>query len=156
MDSYRMNNDSLPSNSRIAIVGSRRFPNRQIVADYVKSLPKNSTVISGGARGVDTWAEQAAQDLGLPILTFQADWKSLGKRAGPLRNAQIVSQADRVVAFWDMTSRGTLNTLVLAHEENLPIDIYGPQGQKVTIDQALQAAHDLGVVASIEKARKGP
>ena len=67
----------------------------------------------------------------------------------------IVSHADHVVAFWDMTSRGTLNTLVLAHEKKLPIDIYGPQGQKITIDKALQAAHDLGVVASIEKERKG-
>lgn len=42
---------------RVAIIGSRRFPYPIVVVDFVRSLPAGTVVVSGGAPGVDSWAE---------------------------------------------------------------------------------------------------
>lgn len=99
---------------KIAIVGSRAYQNRQQVIDYVNALPEDTVVISGGARGVDTWAEYAARMRGLEVRIFPANWARYGKQAGYLRNVQIVEAADTVVAFWDGVSSGTLHSMKIA------------------------------------------
>lgn len=45
---------------RVGIVGSRRRSDRDSVARLVKSLKRTDIVVSGGCRGVDTWAIQEA------------------------------------------------------------------------------------------------
>ncbi len=77
-----------------------------------------------------------------------ADWDRLGRKAGPIRNAQIVFNADRVVAFWDGKSRGTLNTVVQADRAGLPVELYDSNGGRVPIGLWREAAARLGVVAS--------
>lgn len=99
---------------KVAIVGSRDFPRPDWVKSYVARMPDGWTVVSGGARGVDTWAEDAARARGLAVEVFPANWERHGKAAGPLRNRQIVDAADWVVAFWDGRSRGTASTMALA------------------------------------------
>lgn len=139
---------------RIAIIGSRNFPAPQLVEAYVASLPDDTIVVSGGAKGVDSWAVQAAEDRGLEVKVFDADWAKFGAKAGPIRNTSIIASSDHVVAFWDRKSRGTLNSLVLASEGALPMTIFDPDGIEVSIAEALEAARRTGVVASIEKARR--
>ena len=46
---------------KIAIIGSRTFSNLALVHAYVQQLHQEDIVISGGAAGPDTEAEQAAQ-----------------------------------------------------------------------------------------------
>jgi hypothetical protein len=106
---------------RVAVVGSRDFPNPDVVAAYVRLLPRDTVIVSGGARGVDQWAEEAAQRYGLQTKIFHADWEGLGHRAGPIRNAEIVAVADRLDAFWNGQSRGTLNTILSAQAAGLSI-----------------------------------
>ncbi len=96
---------------RVAIVGSRDYPDIDHVLAYVRLLPPESVVVSGGARGVDEAAEAAALECGHRVESIAADWKNRGRRAGPERNAKVVERADRVVAFWDGKSRGTLDTI---------------------------------------------
>lgn len=139
---------------RIAIVGSRDFSAPDVVADYVATLPKDSIVLSGGAKGVDSWAEQAALAHGLKVQIFEADWQNLGAKAGPIRTEMITANADQVTAFWNRKSRGTLNMLFLARESGLPVKIYDAEKNEVSMAIAMQAAQDLGVIASIEKARR--
>jgi hypothetical protein len=110
-------------------------------------------VVSGGARGVDEWAEAEARDQGLEVVVFEADWKTLGRKAGPLRNQDIIAHADQLTAFWDGKSRGTLNTIVLAAERALPITIFDAKGNRVHLDCAMEAAKSSGVVASIQRGR---
>lgn len=133
----------------IAIVGSRSYPRPDLVQAYVAALPEGCAVVSGGAPGVDSTAEAAARTAGLETVVFRADWEGLGRRAGPIRNEQIIQRADRVVAFWDGRSRGTLNALVLAERAVLPIQIFGPQGEAIPLAAALEAAQELGVYKSI-------
>ncbi len=108
---------------KIAIVGSRDFKPLDRVRDYVKALPAGSIVISGGARGVDSAAEEAAKEAHLTTFIFPADWNQFGKRAGYLRNIDIVNAADKVVAFWDRTSRGTKHSMDLAVKAGKPLEV---------------------------------
>ena len=133
----------------VAIVGSKNYLRQELVEAYVVALPANSVVVSGAAAGVDTFAEEAAKARGLETFIFHADWEKLGRRAGPIRNEQIIAHADRVVAFWNGRSRGTLNSLVLATRASLPIEIYGPDGEMVELERALTVARESGVYASI-------
>lgn len=137
---------------RIAIVGSRNFQNAELVTSFVRSLPLETTIVSGGARGADQWAEQAAKLFGLQTQVFHADWDNLGRRAGPIRNARIVAEADRLVAFWNGRSRGTLNTILSARAAGLPVEIFDETGAKVEIASALAVAEENGVAASWAKA----
>lgn len=96
---------------KIAIVGSRAYKNLRKVQQYVERLPKDTIVISGGAIGVDRIAERAAQRLGLKVMIFPAEWDKHGKMAGMIRNSQIVEECDELVAFWDMKSNGTRDSI---------------------------------------------
>ncbi len=140
--------------TQIAIVGSRSYPRPDLVEAFVADLPDDTVVISGGARGADTFAEEAARTRGLKTLVFHADWENLGRRAGPIRNEQIIAHCDRVVAFWDGRSRGTLNSLVLASRAKLPIEIFGPDGERVDLRQALGCAEKQGVFKAIAAGEK--
>lgn len=80
-------------------------------------------MISGGASGVDTAAADAARARGLDVIVFQPMWGVYGKSAGYKRNIQIVEASDRVVAFWDGTSKGTQHSINIAKEKNKPVEI---------------------------------
>ena len=111
---------------KVAIIGSREWADYEMVRDYVYSLDEDDTVISGGARGVDQFAEIYARERGLAVIIFQADWDRLGRRAGMIRNHDIINEADRVVAFWDGKSTGTQHSLRLAAEAKKPVLIFRP------------------------------
>ncbi len=111
---------------RVAIVGSRNYPRPEKVAEYVRNLPKDTCVISGGAAGVDTWAENAAKFHHLDTLIFRARWDLHGRAAGMIRNQDIVDTAERFVAFWDGASRGTADSIARAHACGIPVEVVGP------------------------------
>lgn len=101
---------------KIAIVGSRLYPDMEAVDYFVSMLPKGTTVISGEAPGVDTQAKEAAVARGLMYVGYRAQWLVYGRRAGAIRNAFMVEDADIVVAFWDGHSKGTKITMDMARE----------------------------------------
>lgn len=134
---------------RVAIVGSRRFPALWLVRAFIADLPPGTIVVSGGASGVVTAAAEAAKDRSLSVVEYHADWDGLGRKAGPIRNHRIVMDADRIVAFWDGVSRGTLNSVRIAHDLGKPVQIIDADGQAVTLTQALSAASALKVRGAI-------
>ena len=112
----------------IAIVGSRVFPPtdetrwRSRIADLIGVLNADvdACVVTGGAPGVDTWAEELANERGLRVAVVRPS------RRGPhfagdyfKRNRVIVRGGEVVVAFWNGTSRGTLDSI------NAAIDFHG-------------------------------
>jgi hypothetical protein len=115
---------------RVAIVGSRDWPYPQLVTEYVNRLPVGALVISGGARGADTAAEEAAkarEDLPAPMV-HKAAWRrcdgSVDRGAGHKRNATIVVACDRLAAFWWRESPGTGHSVELAQEAGKPVEIW--------------------------------
>jgi hypothetical protein len=68
-------------------------------------------LIHGGAKGADSIAGLWAAQRNIRVDVFKADWKALGKRAGPVRNARMLFEGkpDLVVAF--PGGIGTLNMI---------------------------------------------
>ena len=111
---------------RVAVVGSRGFSDREkLFADLDRARGEwgDFEVVSGGARGADSLAEEWALARGLPVRVFPADWNRWGKSAGFRRNRTIVENAEVLIAFWDGESRGTANTIDIAREAGLPVFI---------------------------------
>jgi len=103
--------------AKIGIVGSRRRKCRDEVVALVDSLPQDTVVISGGCRGVDAWAEEAARARGLevvvhlPKLPENGDYLEICK-AYYARNRLIVEDSDMLYAFVSGDRRGgTENTV---------------------------------------------
>ena len=80
-----------------------------------------SRIVSGGAPGADTLAALYAEQRGLPLTVFPADWQRHGRAAGMLRNSQIVAAATMVLAFWDGESAGTADTIAKTKEAGKPL-----------------------------------
>ena len=105
---------------KLAIIGSRNCPRIDIGA-YLKNIPE--TIISGGAKGVDTYAREYAQKHNLTLIEFLPEYDKYGRGAPLVRNKLIIDNCDCVLAFWDGKSRGTKFTLDYAREKNKPIKI---------------------------------
>ena len=84
---------------RVGIVGIQEY----ITA--ARLSPK--LVITGGASGIDTDGRNWAVDRGIPHLVCPANWEDLGKRAGPIRNAEMADHADHLLLIWDGKSKGS-------------------------------------------------
>lgn len=112
---------------RIAVVGSREYTDLNRVRKAIMSFPEDTLVISGGARGVDSMAVMAAKERGLQKpLVHPAEWDRYGRRrAGYLRNIDIVIDAEFVVAFWDGKSPGTRSTIDIAEKLKRKVYIIG-------------------------------
>lgn len=114
---------------KVAIVGSRKYPDEREVRVFVALLALEDpelVVISGGAKGVDTWAESEAQRCGVPIELYLPHW-AMGKAAGLMRNREIAQVCDRMVAFWDGTSTGTKHAIFVASSEfKKPVEVRRP------------------------------
>ena len=83
---------------KVAIVGTRTYPDLEQVRDFVRQLSPDDIVISGGAKGVDETAEDEARKLGMEVISVTPEWDKYGRRAGLMRNDIIVGMADSVVA----------------------------------------------------------
>ena len=96
---------------KLAIVGSRGINNIDI-GTYIQEVP--TEIISGGAKGVDTLAAEYAIRNNIKLTEFLPDYKRYGRGTPIIRNSQIVESCDKLIAFWDGKSRGTLSSINLA------------------------------------------
>lgn len=113
--------------NHFAIVGTRSFCDLKLVATITETLCRDYpdiTVVSGGAVGPDDVSEKVAKRMNRKTLIFKPNWAQYGKRAGFLRNEQIIAASDFVVAFWDGKSKGTEHSINLAIKMGKPINIY--------------------------------
>ena len=105
---------------KLAIIGSRSCPPIEIEA-YLKYIP--DTIVSGGAKGADTYAREFAQKHNLQLIEFLPDYEKYGRGAPLVRNKLIVEECDCLIAFWDGKSRGTKFTIDFAKQQGKPIKI---------------------------------
>jgi len=105
---------------KVGIVGSRRRIDKENIYKLVDSLKKEDIVVSGGCKGVDSWAEERAKERGLNTIIFKPKldgcneyWKYV--QAYYSRNKQIAEESDVIYAFVssDRTG-GTENTIKYA------------------------------------------
>lgn len=114
---------------RVAIVGSRQRADRQLVRAAVAALPPGSVVISGGARGPDTWAVESAREHDLEVVVHLPDLEGAATsfevtRRYYARNQRLVDDCQRVIAFVSPDRRGgTEDTIRRARRAGKPIEV---------------------------------
>lgn len=118
---------------RILITGSRDWTDQRLIEaaiveamvfgkDWPRIVP---TIIHGGARGADSMADGVAIRRNLKQEAHPADWGQYGKRAGFIRNAEMVkSGADICLAFIKNESKGATMCADLAEKAGIPTRRY--------------------------------
>lgn len=105
-----------------AIIGSRDFNDYDLLVNILSNF-QITKIVSGGARGADSLARRYANENNIELQEFLPDWNKYGKKAGFIRNKDIVINADYVIAFWDCLSKGTLSSINIAKQNNIKIKI---------------------------------
>jgi len=121
---------------RLLVCGSRDWKNKNIIAAYIEQISKRDTgvkcVIEGGASGADIIGRVVAQELKIPVITFLANWQKYDKKAGMLRNQQMIDEGkpDFVLAFHNNidASKGTKDMIQRAKKNNIPGCLIGEFG----------------------------
>lgn len=111
---------------RVIIAGGREFQDYRLLAqkcDLFFSRKKPTAILCGGARGADELGKRYGEKHGIPITMYPAKWGKYGKRAGMVRNREMLQDADALVAFWDGQSHGTGNMIEIAKQKGIPIRI---------------------------------
>ena len=80
---------------KIAIVGSRDVTITNI-GEYISDCDE---IVSGGAKGVDSYAAEYAQEQRIKLTEFLPKYEIYGKAAPIIRNKEIVDYADRILVF---------------------------------------------------------
>lgn len=112
---------------KLIIAGSRsiRIPTKE-VNEYVRNWERAfgrlvTSVMTGGAEGVDACGSAWARERFIPVRVYHADWKRYGRAAGPLRNRQMAKVADGLLLVWDGRSKGSESMLKFARDFDLLI-----------------------------------
>jgi len=96
---------------KLGVTGGRSYMNKEHIREVLERI-KFDTLIVGDATGADALAHAWAVENNKNIVRFSAEWGVYGKRAGPMRNAQIVEACDVLLAF--PGGRGTANCVAQA------------------------------------------
>ena len=109
---------------------------------YIENDTTDIEIISGTANGADKLGEKFAQDYGIRVKRFPADWNNLDTKpciiktnqygkynvlAGHNRNERMAKYASKddelgvLIAFWDGKSTGTKNMIKLAEKYKLRV-----------------------------------
>lgn len=111
---------------KVIIAGSRHMVmDKSLVGNAVTLFEalhgRVEVVLSGCCRGIDSAGKAWALGSGYPLEEFPADWKGLGKSAGPRRNHEMAKRADGLILIWNGQSPGSANMLQEAKRQDLKI-----------------------------------
>ena len=108
------------SGERVVVTGGRGFIGRDEIF-YALDDVRPVALASGGATGVDAIAKDYAEARGIPFTEYPADWRTHGRRAGPLRNRTMLDgfKPDLVLAF--PGGRGTADCVRQARAAGIPV-----------------------------------
>ncbi|MBR6651149.1 MAG: DUF2493 domain-containing protein [Clostridia bacterium] len=112
---------------RIVIAGCRNYNDYEqakiFIDNCLREMRKKHTIVivSGCSKGADSIGERYAIENGFEIEKYPADWKSFGRKAGPVRNEQMAKISDLIICFWDGKSKGTKSMISYAkkYEKNI-------------------------------------
>ena len=117
--------------TRLIVCGGRDFADYgffETCMDRLLSYYKEVRLVSGHASGADHFAEKYAEERGIEIEIFSAEWKKYGRAAGPIRNRAMLDYAKEAVpeiaAFWDGKSKGTKDMLKRAQDVGAKTHIF--------------------------------
>lgn len=113
----------------VLICGTRKWPESDAdrveeMLNYLDSEMLFTKVVVGGAKGIDTIAENWARKRNKEVEVYPAQWDKYGKSAGPRRNSQMLEegQPHLVVAFPDLKGgKDTQDMIKKAEAADIPM-----------------------------------
>ena len=116
---------------KILICGGRHFCDYALLESIADNVVKEQVfseieIVSGHCVGADRMGEEYAKRRNYALKVFPAEWKKYGKRAGPIRNKQMIDYIAEfenkiVIAFTSPNTKGTKNTIALAKKANIRV-----------------------------------
>jgi hypothetical protein len=101
---------------RVLITGGRHYSDQDLLEKTLNELHSRhgfTDLMHGDASGADQLAGQWAKSRGISVKAYPADWKNLGRIAGPIRNKKMLDEKpDLLVAF--PGGKGTANMVFYA------------------------------------------
>ena len=112
----------------LIIAGSRDYPRAKVLSilnekkDHI--LDNIYEVVCGMCHGPDLVGKEWAEENGIPVKKFPAEWNKYGKQAGFIRNKAMAEHATMLYAFWDGKSNGTKDMIKQARRINLHVEVF--------------------------------
>lgn len=109
---------------RVLVCGGRDYQQFAIISFVLSAIHKDlavSCLIEGGATGADRIAGIWADKKAVKHERYDADWRTHGKAAGPIRNKRMLEEGkpDLVVAFPGHS--GTANMVMQAQQAGVKV-----------------------------------
>ena len=118
---------------KVIIAGSREFEDYTLLksqCDYYLQNKLNDpyctvVIVSGHARGADSLGERYAREMGLRCDIYPADWKTLGKRAGYVRNEIMAKVSNAAIIFLSAygENKGSQHMIDIAKRDGLNVKV---------------------------------
>ena len=105
---------------KVLIAGSRSVRNFDLSA-YIPA--ETELIISGGAEGMDSIAEQYADSHKISKLILRPRYDLYGRAAPIRRNEAMVDLSDMVIVVWDGVSKGSKHTMTYAKKKNKALQV---------------------------------
>lgn len=121
---------------KVIVAGSRSIEDWMTVHECLSLFNDQiEEVVSGTAIGPDGYGEDWAEERDIPVKRFVPDWKTYGKAAGAIRNAEMGEYADALIAFWDGKSRGTKHMIEYMMKKKKEVHVYFMEASETTISK---------------------
>lgn len=120
---------------RLIVSGGRYFNDVALLWRTLDEIHKETSVrllvegasddVTGPYIGADFWAHEWALARQVPCIRERAEWKKLGKAAGPIRNGNMIRGylPNRLIAF--PGGPGTANMISQAEKAGIAVQIVG-------------------------------
>jgi len=106
---------------KILVCGGRDFNDYKLVSEALNPyIHEGLVIVHGAAKGADSLAMKWAMD-NATHEAYPADWTKYGKRAGYIRNVQMLNEGkpDLVIAF--PGGKGTAMMIKLSESAGVPV-----------------------------------
>ena len=120
---------------KLIIAGSRGFTDHVLMKIKLHTFLNQQgfivpdEVISGGARGADTYGAHWALARDIKVTYFHPNWTKYGNSAGYRRNELMADAATHLIAFHDGESRGTQHIVDIARRKKLTVEVINYKGE---------------------------
>lgn len=118
---------------KILVTGDRDWDDIKFVHETLRGYRAGTILVHGACRGADVISAAIGQALGFEVRSYPADWDANGKKAGRLRNQEMLdkehtpeSPIDLVIAFHrDIEkSKGTKHMLSISEKAGIACELY--------------------------------